>query len=107
MDALPPRGARVMFKVVALRPSDGAPVSVYDGDTPYWPGRTLYHEAREDHGGGLYCFTSLEECVLHAGPGGGAFPSRAALRHAPKMIAKVLAWWVGGRAGVDGGDWGP
>lgn len=38
---------------------EGLPTSIYDGTTVFPLGRTVFHQAEEDHKGGLYCYRTV------------------------------------------------
>ena len=65
--------------------------SVYDGDTEYRRGVTLYSEAKPDHAGGFYVYDTVEECLLNHErfPAGSAKEGAGGWRRA---IARVVAW---------------
>lgn len=53
------------YKVVLRRPSDGALVSVWDGETEYRLGKMIRQKALPDHGGGFYVSRTPELAVEH------------------------------------------
>lgn len=86
----PPRWARTAYKLVAIA-EDGCPVSVFDGATRFPLGRTVFQQAVEEHGGGLYVYMTIYDALrtdtTH-------FP-RTRIRlpqGTPLGLAKVLAW---------------
>ncbi|QDZ24257.1 hypothetical protein HOP50_12g67930 [Chloropicon primus] len=67
--------------------------SVFDGETEYRKGVTLYSEARANHAGGFYVYDTVEECLLNH----EHFPRRRTSKEGRggewrKAIARVVAW---------------
>eukprot|EP00899_Mesostigma_viride_P000979 jgi/Mesvir1/10882/Mv01591-RA.1 len=83
-----PAHARLCYKVVALV-DDEHFVSIFDGRTRYVPGTTIRHVVRPGHGGGIYVSETIRDCLVRDE---GGFPQRSALIHAPRAIARVMAW---------------
>jgi hypothetical protein len=54
------------YQVAALL--DDMPTSIFDGVTTYPLGLTVYQEVAEDHQGGLYCHSTVSDCVLCGSP---------------------------------------
>ncbi|PNH03697.1 hypothetical protein TSOC_010216, partial [Tetrabaena socialis] len=82
----PPAHAREAFKLVSLL--HDTPTSIYDGRTTYPYGITVHQEAAPEHGGGLYVYPSVEDCLA---AGRRHFPRGSQLGWAPRVVARVLA----------------
>ena len=53
-------------------------------------GTTVHHPAAEEHGGGLYTFRSIRECLDHDMR---ILPRvKCAALHHPRAVVKLLAW---------------
>ncbi|GLI68393.1 hypothetical protein VaNZ11_012779 [Volvox africanus] len=87
VDALPPPHAKRMYKIIAL--VDGVATSVFDGITQYHPFVTIHQDAQPYHQGGLYVYSTIEDCLR---TGTRHFPGSSRLRNAQRAIAVVLAW---------------
>ena len=117
----PPPGAKTYYKIVCVPASsstapDGVGAkeeevlpctcfSVYDGETEYRKGLTLFSEAKAGHAGGFYVYDTVEECLVNHEhfPRASRGTKDAEWR---KAVARVVAWNTspasGERLGRDG-----
>ena len=85
----PPAHAREFWKAAAVGPG-GVPVSVFDGVTEYCVGgATVFQAARRGHGGGIYVYKTIEDCLRADAE---TFPRQCVLAHADRLLLRVLAW---------------
>ncbi|CAG9460186.1 unnamed protein product [Pedinophyceae sp. YPF-701] len=89
----PPAHADSRYKVVAL--VDGVPTSIYDASTQYPIGQTLMQRARPDHGGGMYVFRSVEDCLARDAAVFGRGGGRRELDRCPRAIIRCRCWLEG------------
>ena len=68
VDVSPPKYAKECYKVLALDEKNNRVVSVYDGETQYRVGVTLFQIAEPMHQGGLYCFRQVLEPTFFESP---------------------------------------
>ena len=68
-------------------------MSVFDGVTEYRiGGPTVFQEARRGHGGGIYVYRTVEDCLRADAE---TFPRSCALARADRVLLRVLAWEEG------------
>jgi len=81
----PPYWAVDCYKTVAVDPASGRHVSIYDGVTEYRSGWTT------EASGGLYVSVNPRDCLARDAD---LLPPGSAMLHAPREVAKCLAWNV-------------
>lgn len=79
------QGGENYYKLVAIHPETGQMVSVFNGQTVYEIGATLKGAARQDHGGGYYCYRSAD-AATHA-----PFPKGSVGARWEKRLIRVRA----------------
>ena len=68
-------------------------MSVFDGVTEYRVGGpTVFQAARRGHGGGIYVYKTVEDCLRADAE---TFPRQCALAQADRLLLRVLAWEEG------------
>ena len=77
-------GGEYYYKAVAVT-EDGRLVSIFDGETEYRLGEELHQATHQDHNGGYYVYTSIEDARFVT------VPLESEARHLSRLVIRVQA----------------